>query len=138
LEIGYQYLDLCLDCYPQRPTHPDLTTLAKISKSYARKVIVELKNTGSLTDPEATNSENRRDTKKQYYLDPTEELFLLALRAKSPGRPNHDYVTQLALYYGTSVSTTFILEWFKTRFDYKGSFRKPNLVPLDKFRQKRT
>jgi hypothetical protein len=135
LEVGYQYLDLCIDKYPQRPTHHDLATLAKISKSYARKVIIELTNTGSLTDPEATNSENRRQKEKKYYLDPTEELFLLALRSESPGRPNHDYVTQLALYYGTSVSTSFISLWFKTRFDHKGSFRKPNLVPLDKFRQ---
>jgi hypothetical protein len=32
--------------------------LAKISESYAtRKESIELKNTGSLTDPEATNSE---------------------------------------------------------------------------------
>ena len=135
LEVGYQYLDLCLDMYPQRPTHQDLATLAKISKSYARKVIIELENTGSLTDPEATNCEKRREKEKQYYLDPTEELFLLALRAENPGRTNHDYCTQLALYYGTTVSTSFISDWFRTRFDYKGSFRKPNLVPLDKFRQ---
>jgi hypothetical protein len=109
--------------------------MAKISKSYARKVIIELENTGSLTDPEATNSENRHKTEKQYYLDPTEELFLLALKAESPGRPNHDYCTQLALSYGTSVSTSLFSDWLKTRSDYKGSFRKPNLLPLDKFCQ---
>jgi hypothetical protein len=117
-------------------TRQDLATLAKISKSYSRKVIIEeLKNTGSLTDPEATNSEKRRETEKHYHLDPTEKLFLLALRAEKPGRLNHDYCTQLALYYGTSVLLSFISIWFKMRFDYKGSFRKPNLVPPDKFRQ---
>jgi hypothetical protein len=34
LEIGYTYLDLCVEKYPERPTHQDLATQAKISKSY--------------------------------------------------------------------------------------------------------
>jgi hypothetical protein len=64
------------------------------------------------------------------------ELFLLALQSESPGgRPNHDYCIHQALYYDTSVLTSFISLWFKARFDHKGSFRKPNLVPLDKFCQ---
>jgi transposase len=135
LEIGYTYLEMCKEMFPERPTQQDLATHAKISRSYARKVIIELENTGSLTDPEATNSEKRRAKEKNYYLDPTEELFLLALRSENPARPNQDYCTQLALYYGTSISPSFISDWFKTRFDHKGGFRKPNLVPLDKFRQ---
>jgi hypothetical protein len=59
---------------------------------------------------------------------------LLALRAEKPARPNREYIANLATYYGTIVSSTFISEWFRTRFDVKGSFRKPNIVPLDKFR----
>jgi hypothetical protein len=78
--------------YPDRPTQQDLATKAKVSKSYARLVIMELENTGSLTDREATNSIARREKEKNYYLDPTEELFLLALRSESPGRPNTDWV----------------------------------------------
>ena len=85
---------------------------------------MELENTGSLTDPELTNSEKI-----------TEEFFLLALSLEKPARPNREYVAHLATYNGTVVSTTFRSEWFKTRFNHKGSFRKPNLVPLDKFRQ---
>jgi hypothetical protein len=53
---------------------------------------------------------------------------MLALRAKKPARPNTDYVAQLYTFYGTMVSASFISLWFKTRFDHKGSFRKPNLV----------
>jgi hypothetical protein len=33
------------------------------------------------------------------------------------------------------VLASFILLWFKTRFDHKGSFQKLNLVPLNKFWQ---
>jgi hypothetical protein len=135
LEVGYTYLDLGIDNYPERRTHRDLATQAKTSESNARRVIIELENTGSLTDPEATNLEKKCNKEKRYYLDPTEELFMVALRSEKSGHPNHDYCIQLALYYGTSVLTSFIPDWFKTRFNHKGSFHKLNLVPLDKFCQ---
>jgi transposase len=135
LTIGYEYLDLCIDKWPERPSTRQLATKAKISQTTARKIVMELENTGSLLDPELTNSQNMRDREKKYYLEPTEELFLLALRAEKPARLNREYVAHLATYYGTVVSTTFISEWFRNRFDNKGSFKKPNLVPLDKFRQ---
>jgi transposase len=135
LEISYLYLDLCYEKYPARPSQREFAARAKISTNYARKVIIELTNTGSLTDPEVTNSDRIREKEKVLYLDPAEELFMLALRAEKPARPNTDYVAQLYTFYGTMVSASFISLWFKTRFDHKGSFRKPNLVPLDKFRQ---
>ena len=73
------YLDLCYEKLPQRPTQRDLATRAKIGTRYARKIIIELTNTGSLADPEVTNSDRIRDQEKICYLDPEEELFLLAL-----------------------------------------------------------
>jgi hypothetical protein len=51
-----------------------LTSQAKISTNYARKVIIELTNTGSLSDPEVTNSDKIHDAEKKIYLDPAEEL----------------------------------------------------------------
>jgi hypothetical protein len=95
LEISYLYLDLCYEKYPERPTQRDLASRAKISTNYARKVIIELTNRGSPTDPEVTNSERIPDAEKVLYLDPAEELFLLALRSKKPARSNTDYVVQL-------------------------------------------
>jgi hypothetical protein len=77
-EVGswlYFYLDLIIDKYPEWPTHQDLATQANISKYNARKVIIELENTGSLTDPEATNLEKRREKEKRYYFDPTEAIL---------------------------------------------------------------
>jgi hypothetical protein len=58
LTIGYEYLDLCINQWPERPSQQQLATQAEVSPSTARKIIIELKNTGSLTDPELTNSEN--------------------------------------------------------------------------------
>ncbi len=135
LEISYLYLALCHEKFPERPSQREFAARAKISTYYARKIIIELTNTGSLMDPEVTNSHRIRTKEKVLYLDPAEELFMLALRAEKPARPNTDYVAQLYTFYGTMVSASFISLWFKTRFDHKGSFRKPNLVPLDKFRQ---
>jgi hypothetical protein len=133
LEISYLYLALCHEKYPERPSQREFAARAKISTYYARKIIMELTNTGSLIDPEVTNSDRIRNKEKVLYLDPAEELFMLALRAEKPARPNTDYIKQVYTFYGTTISESFISEWFKTRFHYNGSFRKPNLVPLDKF-----
>jgi hypothetical protein len=133
LEISYLYLDLCYEKYLERPSQPKLAARAKISTTYARKIILELRNTGSLTDPEVTNSERVREKEKLLYLDPAEELFLLALRAENPARANTNYVAQFYTYHGTLVLTSFISEWFNRRFHFNGSFQKLNLVPLDKF-----
>jgi hypothetical protein len=56
LEIGYEYLDMCIDLWPTRPSQRQLATKSKICKKTARRIIMELENTGSLTDPELTRS----------------------------------------------------------------------------------
>jgi hypothetical protein len=99
LEIGYDYLDMCVDQWPERPSQQQLVTKAKISQSTAGKIIMEFENTGSLTDPELRNLEKAREREKQYYLDPTEELFLLALRSEKPAR-------QIVNMWHTSPPTT--------------------------------
>ena len=90
LEISYLYLDLCYEKFPARPSQRDLASRAKISTNYARKVMIELTNTGSLSDPEVTNSDRIREKEKVLYLDPAEELFLLALCAEKPAGANTD------------------------------------------------
>mgnify|MGYP002176993848 FL=1 len=122
LEISYTYLDLCYEKYPERPSQRELAARAKISTTYARKIIIELTNTGSLTDPEVTNSERIREKEKVLYLDPAEELFMLALRAEKPARASIDHVAQLYTFYGSLVLTTFISQFFKTRFHFNGLF----------------
>jgi hypothetical protein len=122
LEISYMYLDLCYKKYPDRPSQQVLASPAKISTKYARKVIIELTNMGSLTDPEVTNSKRVREKEKLLYLDPAKELFMLALHTEKPARANTNYVAQLYTLYGTLVLTTFVSEWFKTRFHHDGSF----------------
>jgi hypothetical protein len=68
------------------------------------------------------------------FLTKEEVVFLLSLRAETPNRPNKDYCRRLNETYGRHVSPQFISDWFKKGLPHKASFRKPNLIPLDKFR----
>jgi hypothetical protein len=61
-------------------------------------------------------------------------MFLLSLRAGDGRRPNISYIHELFLAYGRTISSSFISFWFNKRFRFGGRFKKPNLVPLDKFK----
>jgi hypothetical protein len=63
-----------------------------------------------------------------------EENFLLSLRIKCPFRPNTDYVNKLKDKYDRDISASTISVWFKERYDYAGTYKVPNLVPIDKWR----
>jgi hypothetical protein len=57
LKISFEYLYMCMNQWPNGwPSQRQLATKAKIGQSTARKIIMELKNTGSLTNSELTNS----------------------------------------------------------------------------------
>jgi hypothetical protein len=101
-------------------------------------VIEELLDTGDLVDPELTRP-NQMDSGHfvgvgSRALKLEEEVFLLALRTEKPNRPNLDYIRELDRGHGTKVLSPFITKWFPKRFNRPGNFRKPNLVPLDKFK----
>jgi hypothetical protein len=62
-----------------------------------------------------------------------EKVFLLAPRIDCPFRPNTDYVAKLKDYYGRDVSASNISNWFQKRYKYAGTYKVPNLVPIDKW-----
>jgi hypothetical protein len=137
-EVGQVFLTLWEDNYPTQPSVRAVARVAGVGRVYAKKVIKELLETGDLLDNELTRP-NKKETQLfvgvgSRALNLEEEVFLLALRTEMPNRPNLDYIRELHARYGTKVSSGFITEWFKKRFNYPGNFRKPNLVPLDKFR----
>jgi hypothetical protein len=70
LEIGYEYLDMCIDQWPWPSHQCQLAMKHKISQTTARKIIMELKNTGSFTDPELKNSEKCVRSRKRVLLGP--------------------------------------------------------------------
>ena len=71
------------------------------------------------------------------FLAKEEVVLLLSLQAENSSCPNKHYA--IRLYEADvmqQVSPQFISDWFKKGFAHKGSFWKPNLIPLDKFRPK--
>jgi hypothetical protein len=59
---------------------------------------------------------------------------LLFLYLHEPSRSNGSYVDNLYAITGTVTSKSTISRWFKDFFPISGGFRKPNLVPVDKFK----
>jgi hypothetical protein len=134
IDVGYKYMQAYQDSFPVLPTITAIAKSAHVSRKFVAKVAAELASTGQLTDPDIAKDEADNRVGTGAFLTKEEVVFLLSLRAESPSRPNQDYASRLYETYGTHVSPQFISLWFKKGLPHRGSFRKPNLVPLDKFR----
>lgn len=134
MSVGSAYLELWQEFYPIEPSINAVAKRAKVGWNYADRVVTELQHTGTLIDPLTYGDRTRFSLGVGECLSVEEDVFLLSLRAEDPGRPNLDYIAHLQEAYGKTVSSQFISNWFKKRFKYSGDFRKPNLVPIDKFR----
>jgi transposase len=135
IEVGEAYISLFHENHPARPSTRAVARKAKVDKGYAKKVIEELLETGTLLDPEILKQLRLDDRVPTYHLSIEEEVFLLSLHTETPSRPNASYSRHLRDYSGTTVTPQFIGQWFEKRFDHSGRFCKPNLVPKDKFKQ---
>jgi hypothetical protein len=134
IDVGFKYMQAVEDAFPALPSKIAVAKSAGVSTCFVRKVAAELASTGQLADPDIAVAETDKRVGTGDFLTKEEVVFLLSLRAESPSRPNKDYAARLYETYGRHVSPQFISDWFKKGFPYKGSFRKPNLIPLDKFR----
>jgi hypothetical protein len=118
-----------------RPKLLDIAKEETVSKrSYAHKVLKELKVAGFIEDLELVLKRKTERMKGVSKLGPEESLFLLALRAEDDQRPLYIYAKILEDKLGVKVSHQTVDSFFKKRFDFKGSLRKSSLVPLDKFK----
>jgi transposase len=136
VRVASVFLDLIDDNGDNSPTVSVVARDAKVSWDYAKKVMHELQTTGSVIPPELLQQNRDRQFGVGTVLKLTtrEEEFLLGLRIECPHRPNLDYIRKLYVLSGKIVSSSTISRWFKRRYEFKATFKKPNLVPLDKFR----
>jgi hypothetical protein len=134
MEVADIYIEMYWELFPLQPSRRRVAAKARVSPSFAERVIRELTENGHVLDPESMKLSWNKARGVVASLSTEEEIFLLALRLEAPERPNLDYIRQLEEYYGKVVSTGFITMWFKKRFPFRGSFRKPNLIPMDKFK----
>ena len=109
-----------------------LAVAASVSPEYAGKIMDEV-DSGGIVDPATVDPERERGPGSMT-LDLEDELLLLRLHQWKPSMRLSQYCMYLRVQRGTIVSESTISRWFLTRFPFKGSFRKPNLVPIDKFK----
>jgi transposase len=138
-EVALAFFQLREENPPCDPSVQRVAERAKVGWHYADSVIKELRDNGeslaNLIDPAIIHHQKTtNDGEYRCFLSPEEEMFLLSMRAEDGRRPNISYIHQLFLSYGRVVSSSFISLWFHKRFGHSGRFKKPNLVPLDKFK----
>jgi transposase len=107
---------------------------ARVSPQYASQVIGEFRELGYVEDPAIGILKARAKRKLFTKLGPEEMLFLLACRAEDDVRPLYVYVKLLEDEMGFRVSHQTVDNFFKKRFDHRGSLRKSSFVPLDKYK----
>jgi hypothetical protein len=107
---------------------------AGVSSYYARKVVNELTVTGCLLcNPCSTKLHKNITCCVSLDFTLEEEVFLLALRIECPYHPNTDYVIKLKDFYNWDILASTILVWFRNSFEYAGTYKVPNVVPIDKW-----
>ena len=130
--VAVEYLTMRVESENGRINISEIAKRARVSWKYAKKIVTEYERTQTISDPSIQKKIINRP--KRYHLSIEEEVFLLALRAEDPSRTNLEYIHLLAENYGRTVSSSFISKWFKNRFEFPANFKKPNVVPLDKWR----
>ncbi len=120
ISVGRAYIQLFSDCFPASPTIASVAAKAKVSRTYASKVVSELLLTGTLVNPEIIKQQRKDD--RVPTLQPTreEEMFLLSLWSENPSRPNLYYTKELFEFTEKGVTSQFIGGWFRNRFDNAG------------------
>jgi hypothetical protein len=108
-----------------------LAAASKCSWNFANKVVGDIQS-GQLVDPRTVVSNQARGV-GVLSLSDDDCLYLLALQRFNNRHTLRDYAYRLAMDKGTIVSKTVISDWFLKALPFRGSLRKLNKVPIDKF-----
>ena len=114
--------------------HISVQSLAKtpsVSWGFANKVVGEIES-GLLIDP-STKAQGRICGDGALALTDEDGFYLLHLWKLNNPFTLQDYAIHLAANRGTFVSRAAIGKWSHTTFPFKGSMRKLNRIPNDKF-----
>jgi transposase len=103
-----------------------------VSKKFALKVINEV-TSGGLVDPATVERDHVRGRGARS-LTVADEALLLSLYNDCPSRSLNNYKKNLYQTTGTYVDESTISRWFNHRHPFKGSVRKSNMVPIDKYK----
>ena len=121
----------------KNPSERKLAEEAGVGKTFARKIIDEIKETGGIVPVEDLKEERWERKEKGVgciCLTLFEQQLLLDLRKEDPTRANEYYIASIYQTTGNIISSAFITSFFKKVGPYKGNFRKLPKVPLDKYK----
>ena len=130
------YFQLCDHNPQQLPDSRTVAKLTKVSHTFVNKILQEFEVFGHLEDPRRAESRVNARRRQITKINAEAALYLLALRYENNLRPLYSYQRELHDALGLYVSVSTIDRFFKTRFDFAGKLRKPNLVPLNKWKPK--
>jgi hypothetical protein len=134
MEVATVFSDLSWQVgFPAIRQISHVAKVAKVGWKYAAKVVDEITITGDLIDPDIQKVEQNLARERGEFLLQEEEVFLLSLWAEDATRPLLDYVQNLDENDGTRISVGYLCNWFKTRWQLRGSLRKASLIPYNKF-----
>jgi hypothetical protein len=115
----------------QRISVLSLAKVRAVSWGFANKVIGEIESS-QLINPRTTVQGRKCGAGAMTLLD-GDGFYLLHLWRLNNWFTLRDYAYRLATDRGTFVSRAVIGKWFLTTFPFKGSMRKLNKVPINKF-----
>ncbi len=117
----------------QDPSSRALAKAAGVSKNFALKIIKEIKEQGAITPVKEITTCQGIGSR---VLAPGDAQFLLDLRSRNNKLRNIDYVIELREKRGIKVSVGFITQFFQKIGPFKGNFKVPSMVPMDKYHPK--
>ena len=133
LEVASIYERHFAETSPNRPNLSIVAQEAKVSPPTVAKIADELDCHGSVQVPPDKNVCQPKGVGAKS-LPMEAQLVLLRLLEKNPFRTRRSYVRRLYQITGISVSESTISRFFLKGFPIKGSLRKPDLIPRDKFK----
>ena len=124
------------DAAGKRPNISAIARQCGVTRSYVRTVEDELNEFGRVLQQEERKKHNSLSNGGlcSNSLSNEDVFVLYQLYLDEPSRTMSSYVEWLHYFTGTVVSESTISNFFNKSLYFKGGFRRPNLVPFDKFR----
>jgi hypothetical protein len=134
LQVVEIYQELCSEPLRQKaPSWREVGEKAGVSHVYAGKVIGELESGNGILDPACKKPQRLKGPGSRSF-DSFDVACLIYLLRRNPTRSLESYRRELFLNTGTITSTSTICRFWQRGFDTPASLRKPNLIPIDKFK----
>lgn len=119
----------------KRPNLAAVAREAGVSRKVVRKIEAEIETNGRILRPSPPNSSDKRKRGVgSYSLKKADVEVLLALMEENPFQTRRSYCVRLRKITGTVISESTVTNFFLKGFSIKGSLRKPNHIPRDKFK----